>query len=1180
MMHDEKLSLANAFERWGAVNCGLDEVVLKAFKERKVIFFLGAGVSRIEGVKGWDEFSNTLIKKAFPSLKEQEEILRGVSSSKEKITIAYEKFSTEGKKEEFYQEFGKALEPSSASERVGIYETLAQFSVNFLTTNADSLLESVLGKEFCHSDYDEKKLFNPTHLPRKQLFYLHGRYSDGLDKLVFTAPQYSKRYNDNNFCSFLRKIFQNNEYVIFFIGYGLNEYELIDYIITKTETRIKGGGAAIYILEPFFSTQDALYGARKQYFASLGIKLLPYCIDDGYQQLNSILKIMLDVFKSQAHVPHDDYVDIKYYLNSDYTPALESYVNDILRKNMSHGVFRVACSAIMQSSFFAKWSEHIINNQLWFPAYDAKEYLGWNSNAYDRIFLLAFLLKSDSTYDIVVSKAKELLLCVSEETFAALKDSHGALLYKYVDLICLLKDDAVDNQCFELVKKLFGLYGIYFAYQGLENGIRITEWTSQKISELVYCIYDGIHILDELAEDQSDCLNNIFDKNNQIKYETELSQAFFIGMYKFFVEWLGKEKLYSGVQNISNLDNLKKARHVGLSAFIEKLVFYFNGMTEDAQKKYIQQGLQSEDDLICKAWIYILRKSKIQNDISFILNKKVRCFSYSTCICELYLLIKESDVSQYIGLLKERINVADFGLDVLYFGREYVSRIRNSFLELISVPFEGECEDIIGIAEKTDYPHIVDDCFSHETDSSIKDIFYQIEQETGRFKLFNLVNILGEKLKELSDEDFAENMSHIEMLRDDALNDIILCFLRDVQKLSQWKLILIYECAIRTLLSDRNSDILYKNCFLILAKADLDVFYVSHKKDLNQCWEKWNNRLLGPRLEEEFNKSFVSDLINTAEYEKVSFFCNYWATRRRVDNISLSVDELMQIKSAAQDSTIKWCMAYRFSYISFVVEKPVQVEGLADCFVSNRGGVYDYIALYLLLSGAIVINNYVVQLLVKSKLLEKNDLLQAADDISSQRLYNYIAASFFSDKITLENILSVADKKDFYDAIIRCINMTDNDSNIDKFTGKLWPNISHYVLNNKTLIEQLIRPILFILQVSIERKSYKIGLAEIEKELLEKCNNGSVELFFSADQLINLYEQDTANGKKIIELILLKSRYLTSLRTEVEKLFRYFSIKDNTYAEELLVLLYENNQISLDYYKKLYDMIETNQSDI
>ena len=170
------------------------------------------------------------------------------------------------------------------------------------------------------------------HLPRKQLFYLHGRYSDGLDKLVFTAPQYSERYNENKFCRFLRKIFSNNEYVIFFIEYRLNEYELIDYIITKTGARSKGGGAVIYILEPFFSDQDALYGARKQYLASLGIKLLPHCIDDGYRQLNSILKIMLDVFNGQVHVPHDDYADIKHYLNSDYTFASESYVNDILKK--------------------------------------------------------------------------------------------------------------------------------------------------------------------------------------------------------------------------------------------------------------------------------------------------------------------------------------------------------------------------------------------------------------------------------------------------------------------------------------------------------------------------------------------------------------------------------------------------------------------------------------------------------------------------------------------------------------------------------------------------------------------------------------------------------------------------------------------------------------------------------
>ena len=68
MRYNNKLSLENAIKQFEDVenNCGLDDAVLQAFKERKVIFFLGAGVSRLEGIKGWDDFSNTLIKKAFP----------------------------------------------------------------------------------------------------------------------------------------------------------------------------------------------------------------------------------------------------------------------------------------------------------------------------------------------------------------------------------------------------------------------------------------------------------------------------------------------------------------------------------------------------------------------------------------------------------------------------------------------------------------------------------------------------------------------------------------------------------------------------------------------------------------------------------------------------------------------------------------------------------------------------------------------------------------------------------------------------------------------------------------------------------------------------------------------------------------------------------------------------------
>ena len=74
-----------------------DENMLKAFENRKLVFFIGAGVSRIMGVPGWSDFSARLIKKAFPSYKEYSTILKEITDSKERITIAYNQFHSRGK---------------------------------------------------------------------------------------------------------------------------------------------------------------------------------------------------------------------------------------------------------------------------------------------------------------------------------------------------------------------------------------------------------------------------------------------------------------------------------------------------------------------------------------------------------------------------------------------------------------------------------------------------------------------------------------------------------------------------------------------------------------------------------------------------------------------------------------------------------------------------------------------------------------------------------------------------------------------------------------------------------------------------------------------------------------------------------------------------------------------------
>ena len=106
-----------------------EENILKAFEKRKLVFFIGAGVSRIMGVPGWNDFSALLIKQAFPDYKEH--------------------------------------------------------NIDINNNN-----------------------------------------------LVFTASQYVKRYNNGDFLKFLRDIFRKDN-IIIFVGYGLNEFELIDYIISQ-----------------------------------------------------------------------------------------------------------------------------------------------------------------------------------------------------------------------------------------------------------------------------------------------------------------------------------------------------------------------------------------------------------------------------------------------------------------------------------------------------------------------------------------------------------------------------------------------------------------------------------------------------------------------------------------------------------------------------------------------------------------------------------------------------------------------------------------------------------------------------------------------------------------------------------------------------------------------------------
>ena len=210
--------------------------------------------------------------------------------------------------QDFYRLFGEALEPDKKifQSKKNIYKILSQFDATFLTTNADNLFEDILGHDLCHEDCKRDDITDVRIRRQNRLFYLHGHYSECIDinknNLVFTAPQYVERYNDRKFREFLETVFRNNN-VILFIGYGLNEFELIDYIVTKAG-HTEQSPQQVYVLYGFCENDEIIFRAKKSYFEALNIHMIPFDMSsNGYDSLIDVLQSLYEDYRERTIVP-------------------------------------------------------------------------------------------------------------------------------------------------------------------------------------------------------------------------------------------------------------------------------------------------------------------------------------------------------------------------------------------------------------------------------------------------------------------------------------------------------------------------------------------------------------------------------------------------------------------------------------------------------------------------------------------------------------------------------------------------------------------------------------------------------------------------------------------------------------------------------------------------------------
>ncbi len=280
--------------------------IINAVKSKKLAIFFGAGVSRLIGCDGWDQLAHNLIEICFSTKKangetlinyKEKDTISRYTDNKKIISICFGILKQNKHEDLFYKKLEKSLNhDDKLLEKQNIYKELYDLLLDntgfrgvFITTNADKYFSAQFFK-LLDIAYDN---FNPMNdVNQYQLYHIHGLIPFW-DSLVFTINQYIQRYHNKNFVEVLKKIF--SEYTVLFIGYGMSEFELLDFLITKKNQNIDSNqqikDLKHFILLPYYRGEDNILKFDELYYKDLGINVIGYEKDKkGYNQLYDVIK--------------------------------------------------------------------------------------------------------------------------------------------------------------------------------------------------------------------------------------------------------------------------------------------------------------------------------------------------------------------------------------------------------------------------------------------------------------------------------------------------------------------------------------------------------------------------------------------------------------------------------------------------------------------------------------------------------------------------------------------------------------------------------------------------------------------------------------------------------------------------------------------------------------------------
>ncbi len=275
----------------------LPDEVIQAALNGELILFVGAGVSRLVNLPSWNSLAwnalEALRKKDLLNFSELEQLK--VLDAKKQLSIA------QLIAEESEVDLNLPSYFAGVSEGTSIYKTINDIGCVCVTTNYDELLSprfteaageptgavSVKPKEPIRISEKERFLAKWLDEPGT-VVHLHGAVSKPAT-MVVTTSDYLAHYDHRNVQHFLRDLFDRK--VVLFLGYGLEEVEILEHILRRGETR-RAKDRRRFALQGYFLSQDPLYRKLYSYYEqSFGVHLIGYVRDhNDYAQQEAIFR--------------------------------------------------------------------------------------------------------------------------------------------------------------------------------------------------------------------------------------------------------------------------------------------------------------------------------------------------------------------------------------------------------------------------------------------------------------------------------------------------------------------------------------------------------------------------------------------------------------------------------------------------------------------------------------------------------------------------------------------------------------------------------------------------------------------------------------------------------------------------------------------------------------------------